>query len=346
FSLAPELSGYDAPRSAALFQQLEESIAALPGVEAVSAVRIGLFAGNRSSSNLTIEGYTPGPDDDTHAQSNNVSAGHFTAMSIPLVAGRDFTRQDTAQSQKVAVINQTMARRFFGDADPLGRRIAFGRIEGKPLDIVVVGVAQDSKHAELRDEAYPFVYTPWTQATRTGRLTFYVRTAQPPAMMVPALRRTVAQLDTNLPIDDVQTLQAQIATSLSGERLLALLSSVFGLLAAMLAAVGMYGVISYSVTQRTQEIGIRKALGAQTGDVLKLVLGQGMKMAAVGVALGLVGAFWMTRLMASLLFGVDASDPWTFVAAALLLAGVALLACYIPARRAAKVDPMVALRHE
>ncbi|MDQ3651289.1 MAG: ABC transporter permease, partial [Acidobacteriota bacterium] len=214
FSLAPELSGYDAPRSAALFQQLEESLAALPGVEAVSAVRIGLFAGNRSSSNLTIEGYTPGPDDDTHAQSNNVSAGHFTAMSIPLVAGRDFTRQDTAQSRKVAVINQTLARRFFGDADPLGRRIAFGRIEGKPLDIEVVGVVQDSKHAELRDEAYPFVYTPWTQAPRTGRLTFYVRTAQPPAMMVPALRRTVAQLDTNLPIDDVQTLQAQIATSL------------------------------------------------------------------------------------------------------------------------------------
>lgn len=346
FSLSPELNGYDAPRSAMFFERLEESLAALPGVEAVSAVRIGLFAGNRSSSNITIEGYTPGPEDDTHAQSNNVSAGHFATLSIPLVAGRDFTKRDTAQSVKVAVINQTMARRFFPDTNPLGRRIAFGRVEGKPPDIEIVGVVEDSKHAEVRDEAYPFVYTPWTQSPRTGRLTFYVRTAQGPATMVPALRRAVAQLDANLPLYDVQTLQAQIATSLGGERLLALLSSVFGMLAALLAAVGMYGVISYSVTQRTQEIGIRLALGAQPSDVLKLVVGQGMKLAVVGVALGLVSAFVVTRLMATLLFGVGASDPVTFVAAALLLAGVAFVACYIPARRATKVDPMIALRYE
>ncbi|MDQ3687840.1 MAG: ABC transporter permease, partial [Acidobacteriota bacterium] len=236
FSLAPELNGYDATRSAAFFNGLEESMAALPGVEAVSAVRIGLFAGSRSSSNITIEGYTPGPEDDTHAHSNSVSAGHFATLGIPLVAGRDFTGRDTAQSQKVAVINQTLARRFFGDADPLGRRMAFGRVEGKPPDIEIVGVVRDSKHAEMRDEAQPFVYTPWTQAPRTGRLTFYVRTAQLPATMVPALRQAVAQLDANLPLYDVQTLQAQIATSLGGERLLALLSSAFGVLAALLAA--------------------------------------------------------------------------------------------------------------
>lgn len=347
FSVSPELNGYDDARSAAFFGQLEESLAALPGVEAVSAVRVGLFAGNRSGSNITVEGHTAGPDDDTHAYNNNVSAGHFATLGIPLMSGRDFTKRDTAQSQKVAVINQTLARRFFGDADPLGRRLTFGRVqEGKPPDIEVVGVVRDSKHAEMRDEAQPFVYTPWTQAPRTGQLTFYVRTAQPPAAIVPALRQTVARIDANLPLYDVQTLEAQIATSLGGERLLALLSSAFGTLAALLAAVGMYGVISYSVERRTQEIGIRKALGAQDGDVLKMIVGQGMKLAAAGVALGLVGAFSVTRLMGSLLFGVGTGDPVTFAAAAILLALVAFFACYIPARRATKVDPMIALRYE
>jgi putative ABC transport system permease protein len=346
FSIAPSLNGYKPAQAIELFHRLEESLATLPGVESVSASEVPLFAGDSMGSNITVEGYTPSEGDDTHAFRNQVGPGYFGALGIPLLAGREFTAQDTAQSQKVAIINQSLAQKYFGNGNPIGRRIDFGKVEGKPLEIEIIGIVQDSKHASVRDEIRKFVYIPYMQNKGIGRLTYYVRTTQSLEAIATSLRSEVARLDASLPVYNLQTLNEQIRSSLSNDRLLALLSSAFGLLAALLAAIGIYGVMSYSVTQRTQEIGIRMALGAQTRDVVKLVIGQGMKLTIAGVAIGLFGAYALMKLIKSLLFGVNATDPKTFVVVAVLLTVVALLACYIPARRATKVDPITSLRYE
>jgi putative ABC transport system permease protein len=207
-------------------------------------------------------------------------------------------------------------------------------------------VVKDSKHESVRDDFKNFVYIPYTQSSNMGRMTFYVRTTQEPESLASALRREVAQLDPNLPVFSLRTLQEQIDESIFSDRLMAVLSAVFGVLAALLATVGIYGVMAWTVTQRSREIGIRMALGARPGDVLKMIVRQGMTLTVFGVAIGLLAAYGLTRLMSSLLYGVSATDLLTFAAITLLLTLVALLACYLPARRATKVDPMIALRYE
>ncbi|HSE98796.1 MAG TPA: ABC transporter permease, partial [Blastocatellia bacterium] len=345
FSIAPDLSGYTPARAIALFNRLEENLAALPGVEAVGCAQLALFSGNNRGSNVTIEGYTPAEGESMQVLRNDVGPGYFAAVGVPLLAGREFTKKDTSASQKVAIINETMARQYFGDTDPVGRRMRYGG-GNRPLDIEIVGVVKDSRHTSVRREVSNFVYNPYTQNPNLGELTFYVRTTLEPESLANTLRGQVSGLDANLPVYDLRTLTQQIEQSIFGDRLMAVLSAVFGVLAALLAAIGIYGVMAYSVTQRTQEIGIRMALGARQSDVLKLIVGQGLTLIAAGAGLGLVASFAVTRLIASLLYGVAATDPVTFVVVTVLLVGIALLACFVPARRASKVDPIIALRYE
>ncbi len=346
FSIAPELNGYNPDRTIALFNQLEDGLANMAGVQSISSAQIPLFADNDSSSNITIEGYTPAEGEDMSPFRNDVGPDYFATMGVPLISGREFNRRDTSKSQKVVIVSESFVKRYFGEASPLGRKMAFGAGDNVKLDIEIVGVAKDAKHSSVRGEIRPFIYTPYTQDPNIGQITFYVRTTQEPEALANALRHQVAQLDPNIPVHSLRTLREQIEESIFGNKLMAVLAGVFGLLAALLATVGIYGVMAWTVTQRSREIGIRMALGARPGDVLKLIVGHGMTLTAIGVVIGLIVAYAGTRLAGSLLFGVTATDIPTFIVITLLLLVVALMACYLPARRATKVDPMVALRHE
>jgi putative ABC transport system permease protein len=344
FSIAPELNAYTPVKTAALGDQLTEALRAVPGVQSVAAAEVALLTGNNYGSNITVEGQTDRQD--TNINENWVGPGYFSALSMPLLRGREFTLADTAASQKVAIVNETFVKRFLGERSPLGVRFGFGAGNNVKTDIEIVGVVKDAKYANVREEVRPFAYLPYTQHDTLGNLTFYVRTQQPIASLVPLLRREVQRLDANLPIFDLKTVETVIGENLFGQRLVAWLSLCFGALAALLAGVGLYGVLAYWVVQRTHEIGIRVALGAGPGKIRGLVLGQGMRLTLLGVLVGLLGGLALARGLSSLLYGVQAFDPLSFLAAGLLLSLIALLACWVPARRATKVDPLVALRYE
>jgi predicted permease len=267
-------------------------------------------------------------------------------MGIPLLSGREFTVADGAGRPKVAIINETMARRYFANRNPIGSHFAFGTGDRIHPDIEVVGVVKDSKHTTVREEKSPFAYLPYAQKPELGRITFYARTDQDVASIAPSLGREVARRDNNLPIYDLKTLERQTDESLFADRFLTFLSICFGSLAAALAAIGLYGVMAYTVTRRIREIGIRIALGATQGSVAWLVLREVALLALAGLLAGAPLAFALGRAAESLLFGVKAADPLVFAAASLLLGCVALVGGYLPARRAAKVDPMAALRRE
>jgi len=346
FTVAPGLNGYSSDRSKVFVQQAREMLNALPGIEVVGAAFIPVFANDDSGGNVTVEGYTPASEDDAHVFRNWITPHYLAAMGTPLLQGREISESDTDSSQKVAVINQTMARKFFAGRDPIGMHFAFGGGKNVHPDIQIIGVVMDSKHDDSRSPIVPFAFFPSSQKDGLTRSTFYVRTRQDPLTVADSLRKTVAQLDPNLPISDLKTLNEQVEESMFPVRMVAGLAVGLGIISSILAAIGLYGVMAYSVAQRTREIGIRLALGAQTVHVLKLIIGQGMWLAMAGVILGLISSIGAMRVLSSLLFAVTATDPGTFVAVALLLAVVAMLANYIPARRAIEVDPMVALRYE
>jgi predicted permease len=346
FSIAPELNRYSPPRTIALFDRLRKDIVVLPGVRSVSAAEIAVFANDNSDSNVTVEGYAAREDEDTHVFLNWVGPNYFATMGIPLLAGREFSEADSASSPKVAIINETMARRYFAGRDPIGRHFAFGSGAKVHPDIDIVGVVKNSKHGSVRQVIHPFAYLPYAQESALGQGTFYVRTIQDPASMAAMLRKAVQGYDPNLPVYDLKTLPQQVSESVFNDRLLTFFSLCLGLLASLLAAVGLYGVMAYIVARRTREIGIRMALGATRENVAWLVLQEVVRMAALGLVIGLSVGLAMGRLIESQLFGVKASDPPVFTLAAVLLAGVALLAGCLPARKAASVDPMTALRYE
>jgi predicted permease len=344
-SVSPQLSRYTPPDTARLADRIREGISALPGVRTVSAASIGVLQNDDTSANTTVEGYTAAPDEDTNVEENYVGPNFFSTMGIPLIAGRELKESDGADGPKVAVVNEAFARRFFGDASPLQHRFCFGSGTVKP-DIEIVGLVKDNKHSSVRSQIVPFAYMPYSQDKTLGDMTFYVRTERDPDGMAAPLREAFTNFDANLPVYNLKTLEAQASEILFNDRLLTELSLCFALLAALLAAIGLYGVMAYTVAQRTREIGIRIALGAARNEVIWLVLREVVQMAAAGLAVGLIGAFALGRFVETVLFGVKSRDPLAFVIAAVLLGLVALLAGSLPARRASRVDPMAALRYE
>jgi predicted permease len=346
FTLSPWLDRYTPAQTIALCDRLREAIAALPGVRAVSEASIPVLQDDDWGSNITAEGYTPHPDEDTHVFRNSVGPDYFSTMGIPLLAGREFGRSDSATSPKVVVINEKMAQKYFAGRNPVGMHLAWGAGNDVHPNIEIVGVVRNSKHDDLRETIQPFVYQPYAQDADPRKATFYVRTSQEPSSLAGTLRQLVQKIDLNLPVFDVMTLQEQANQSVFADRVLSFFSLCLGLLASLLAAIGLYGVLAYMVARRTREIGIRMAIGAEPNDVSWLVLREVMKMSGLGLAIGLAVAFGFGLLIESQLYGVKASDPLVFVAATVLLAGVALLAGWLPARTAANVDPMTALRYE
>jgi putative ABC transport system permease protein len=297
------------------------------------------LAGGLNSYGFSIEGRAPQPGDHLSAEHDAVTPGYFQTLGIRLLQGRAFTERDRADSPAVVMINQTAARRFFPNDNPLGKRIT---IAG-PEPGEVIGVVGDVKQYALASAAPPHVYSPQTQKPAPS-MTVFVRTPMQPASLIAAVRQAVFSLDKDQPISSLETLDQVAAESLAQRRLTTLLLGLFAASALLLAAVGIFGVMACTVAQRSREIGLRLALGAQMGQVLLLVLGQGLKLVSLGLVLGLASSLALTRLLSSLLFGVPPGDPLVFAAVSALLAVVALVACWLPARRAARVDPLVALR--
>jgi predicted permease len=351
FSVEPNQLGYKDERLTNLYRQMFARLEAVPGAQAVTFSMEALLSQSQSNQGVFLAGTNFTTNADGQFVSNGssrilaVRENFLEAMQIPLLAGRALNPQDDERAPKVVVVNQAFAKRFFPNESPVGKRLGFNA--NSSTEIEIVGVAGDTKYTSLRDEIRPNIYMPWSQHLRfAGQMAFAVRASGEPGALVAAVREAVRSVDSNLPLTRIKTQAEQANQTLRMERLFARLLIFFGLLALLLAGIGLYGVMAYSVAQRTQEIGIRVALGAQAADVLKLVIGQGMILAIIGVAVGIGGAIGLTRLMQTLLYGISATDPLTFAVIALVLTVVALLACYIPARRATKVDPMIALRYE
>ncbi|MEP6922225.1 MAG: ABC transporter permease [bacterium] len=326
------------------YEQLDRRVANLPGVVKSGAVSIVPFSSSNNSSNFQIAGQPPFREgEEPDVEIRVTTPGYFDAVGTSLRQGRLFTAQDDSRAGRVVLVNEAFSKKFLPGQQPIGQRLETGSKEKQTQEIV--GIVADVKNDDVEEAADPTAYFPYAQnPNRTMNLV--IRGTQEPTRLVSAVRSEVRALDPGLPVSNVKTLSEMIAERISAKRLMTYILAVFALCALLLASVGIYGVMSYAVTQRTQEIGIRMALGARAADVLSLVLKNGMSLALIGVAIGLVGAVALTRLLASFLFHVTPTDKITFAGVALILVGVALLACYIPARRATKVDPLVALRYE
>jgi putative ABC transport system permease protein len=330
------------------WQQVIELVRALPGVESAAVGTDVPLTGNHSRSDITVEGMAqPEPGKYPHPDRHVVSPGYVATLEILLLRGRDFVETDAPDTPHVALVNAMLAKQFFPNEDPVGKRFMFGHPSpSSPSQwLTIVGVVGDTKMYGLANPARLEVYTSCLQGP-VGDMNLLVKSANDPAALTSAIREVVSSIDKDQPIFAIATMNQLLSDSVATRRITLVLLGFFSGLALVLATIGIYGVISYSVSQRTHEIGIRMALGARRSEVLRLVLGQGMKLTLIGIGIGACAAFGLVRLMSSLLYGVSAADAETFVGVAVLLGIVAVLACYIPARRAMRVDPLVALRYE
>jgi predicted permease len=343
FSIDATGAGYAPDRTAGIYSALEDRLRAMPGIESVAITQLGLLEGSLWSSTIRVEGYQHKEDENMNPNFNTIGSGFFSAMKIPVVAGREFTAQDAAGSKRVAVVNEAFAKYFFGKTNPLGRRF---RQAGSEEMMEIVGIVPDVRHQNLRQEVRRFAYMPWRQIDDLGQVTVYLRTAMDPAGIAPALRREVEAVAPGTALGEIKTMEQVLDETLIGDRVVAYLCMLFAVLATLLAAVGLYGVMAYSVERRTREIGVRVAMGAARGSVVGMVMREALKMAAVGIVLGLPAFFGLSRLVGSQLYGLAPHDPASVLTGVGAIAATVALAAFGPAYRASRTDPMTALRYE
>ncbi len=343
-SLNPSLNGYSPEKVRTLYDDFLTRVRALPGVRSAALATGVVLSGGWDALNVTVEGYQPRDGEDMAPYANIVSPGYFPTMGMPIVAGRDFSDHDNLKSRNVGIINETMARYYFGNSNPIGRK--FGTDSSTPPDIEIVGVVKDAKYVSLREKPKRHFYVPAAQQERLFDMALHVRAAGDARLIVGQLRDTLHGIDPNVPLYRITTLEDQVADSLSRDRLITWLSTAFGVLATVLATIGLYGVIAFSVAQRTRELGIRMALGARRSDVLRLILRQVALLILAGAAIGVLISLGGIHAVSSFLYGVQAMDPAAFVGASVVILFAAVLAAYSPARRATRVNPTEALRCE
>ena len=345
FGLSPELNGYKPDRSRVFFQQVEDVLAQQPGVNGVAASMVPLLSGSNWGTDVNVEGFKSGPDIDNNARFNEISAGYFHTLGVSLLAGREFTASDVAGAPKVAIVNEQFAKKFNLGRNAVGRMMSTSTRSNK-LDMLIVGLVPNVAYASVKDDPPPLFYTPYKQDSTIGSLSFYVRSAATPDQIMREIPPAIKQLDPNLPLEQLKTMPQQIRENVYLDRMISMLSSAFAALATLLAAVGLYGVLAYTVARRTREIGVRMALGADAARVRRMVLRQVGMMTLVGGAIGLAAALALGKTAQSLLFGLQAHDPWVIIGAAVVLTLVAMAAGFLPAYRASTVDPVTALRYE
>jgi predicted permease len=347
FGLSPDLNGYSFDRTRLFFPRLEDELRAAPGVTAVTVSNVPILAGRNRQRDVAVQGFNAGPDTDSNSHYNKVGPGYFSALGIPLIAGREFTDADTVNSAKVAVVNQTFAKKFGLGHDAVGKLMGSG-VDGyrNPLDTTIVGVVADAKYSEVKQKVPPQYFLPYRQDKELVGMHVYVRTSGDVAQAASAIAAVVKRLDPNLPIEELETLPEQVRNNTFLDRMMTTLSAAFALLATLLAAIGLYGVLAYTVAQRTREIGLRMALGAAPDRIRGMVLRQVASMTLVGVLVGLAGALGVGKGAQSILFQMTGADPTVLALSAVALALVALCAGFVPAHRASRVDPMRALKYE
>ncbi len=356
FNIDPSLNGYSAERSKNFYRLLTERLNSLPGVKSSGLASMRILEENEWDSSLTVEGYTAKQGDNVYAYMNSVSPGYFATLGVPILAGRDFTMQDSGEAKHGpeaddyvparVIVNETFARKYLGGANPVGHHVGFGSDPGTKTDMEIIGMVKDIKYTNLRDDIPQQMFLPYHATRFVGGMTVYVRSTLDASQVFSAVRGQIRQIDPNLPLYAMRTLDDQISNSLLLERLVASLSTVFGALATLLASIGLYGVMAFTVARRTREIGIRMALGAFRRDVVWMVMREVLALVTAGAAAGVAISLALSRTVQSQLFGIGAGDPWTLATATAGLALVAALSGYLPALRASRIDPMTALRYE
>jgi predicted permease len=343
FGVSPAKSGYDSTRAQALYVRLEQVLGGLPGVQSVTSSGVPLLSGNNWGEGVSVEGFHKEPDTDAGSRYNIVGPNYFHVLGVPLLAGRDFTASDEAGSMKVAIVNETFAAKFGLGRNAVGKKMS---MDNDSLDITIVGLVKDSKYSQVKDSIPPVFVRPYRQIGRVNSTNFYLRASGAPIQLLRAIPAALKQVDPNLPVENLQLLPVQVADNVFLDRMITTLSASFAVLATLLAAVGLYGVLAYSVAQRTREIGVRMALGANGDRVRGMVLVQVGRMALIGGVIGALGALAIGRWAQSLLYQMQGSDPAVMLLSALALGAVAFLAGLVPAMRASRIDPVQALRYE